>query len=43
MTLELYFARQILQSDTIAFEIYIKDRTLLESNVVKTPLFIIKR
>lgn len=43
MTLELYFARQALQSDTIAFEIYIKDRTLLESNVITTPLFVIKR
>lgn len=43
MTLELYLARQFLQSDTIAFEIYIKDRTLLESNVISTPLFIIKR
>jgi len=42
-TIELYFARQVLQSDTIAFEIYIKDRTLLESNVVETPLFVIKR
>jgi len=43
MTIELYFARQILKSDTIAFDIYIKDRTLLESNVVETPLFVIKR
>jgi len=43
MYLELYFARQLLQSDTIAFEIYIKDRTLLKSNVVETPLFVIKR
>lgn len=43
MTLALYFARQALQSDTIAFEIYIKDRTLYESNVVETPLFIIKK
>jgi hypothetical protein len=43
MSLELYFARNMLQTDTIAFEIYIKDRTLLESNVVETPLFIIKR
>jgi len=42
-TLELYFARQMLQSDTIAFEIYIKDRTLLESNVIQTPMFIIKK
>jgi hypothetical protein len=43
MTLELYFARQMLKSDTIAFEIYIKDRDLNKSNVVKTPLFIIKK
>jgi hypothetical protein len=43
MYLELYFARQILQSDTVAFEIYIKDRTLLESNVIETPLFVLKR
>lgn len=43
MTLALYFARQALQSDTIAFEIYIKDRTLLESNVIETPLFVIKK
>jgi hypothetical protein len=42
-TLELYFARQMLQSDTIAFEIYIKDRTLLESNVIQTPMFVIKK
>ena len=43
MTLELYFARQLLQSDTIAFEIYIKDRDLNKSNVVETPMFIIKK
>jgi len=43
MTLQLYFARQILQSDTIAFEIYIKDRALNSSNVVQTPLFVIKK
>ena len=42
-TIELYFARQLLQSDTIAFEIYIKDRDLNASNVVETPLFVIKR
>jgi hypothetical protein len=40
---EIYFARQLLQSDTLALEIYIKDRTLLESNVVMTPMFVIKR
>jgi hypothetical protein len=43
MYLELYFARQALQSDTIAFEIYIKDRALNESNVINTPMFLIKR
>ena len=43
MYLELYFARQILQSDTIAFEIFIKDRDLNKSNVIKTPMFLIKR
>ena len=43
MYLELYFARQILDSDTVAFEIYIKDRDLNTSNVVETPLFILKR
>ena len=42
-TIELYFARQLLQSDTIAFEIYIKDRDLNASTVVETPLFVIKR
>jgi hypothetical protein len=43
MSLQLYFARRILKSDTIAFEIYIKDRDLNNSNVVNTPLFVIKR
>lgn len=43
MYLELYFARQILKSDTIAFEIYIVDRDLNNSNVIETPLFIIKK
>ncbi len=43
MTLELYFARQILLSDTIAFEIYIKDRALNESNKIETPMFIIRK
>jgi hypothetical protein len=43
MYLELYFARQILKSDTIAFEIYIRDRDLNNSNVVETPLFLIQR
>jgi len=43
MYLELSFARQILKSDTIAFEIYIRDRDLNNSNVVETPLFLIER
>jgi hypothetical protein len=43
MSLEIYFARQLLQSNTIAFEIYIKDRALNKSNVITTPLFIIKK
>jgi len=43
MYLELYFARQVLLSDTVAFEIFIKDRDLNESNVVETPMFILKR
>jgi hypothetical protein len=43
MYLELYFARQILKSDTIAFEIYIRDRDLNNSNVIETPLFLIER
>lgn len=42
-TLQLYFARQFLLSDTVAFEIYIKDRDLNESNVVQTPWFLLSR
>jgi hypothetical protein len=41
--IELYFARQILKSDTIAFDIYIVDRDLNKSNVIETPLFIIQK
>ncbi|MEI6060343.1 MAG: hypothetical protein WCR72_06515 [Bacteroidota bacterium] len=43
MALQLYFARQLLLTDTIAFEIYIKDRALNESNLVETPMFIISK
>jgi hypothetical protein len=43
MNLELYFARNLLQSDTVAFEIYIKDRALHSSNVVESPFYILKR
>lgn len=42
-TLELYFARQILKSDIISFEIYIEDRDFNKSNVVTTPQFVIKK
>lgn len=42
MTLELYFASQILKSDVIGFEIYIKDRGQNKSNVVTSPSFKIK-
>jgi len=42
-TLELYFASQALQSDIIAFEIYIKDRALNKSNVIITPSYKIRK
>jgi hypothetical protein len=41
--LDLYYAWPVLGSDTIAFEVYIKDRALHSSNVVETPLFIISK
>jgi hypothetical protein len=41
MTIDLYFA--ILQSNTINFEIYIKDRALNQSNIVTTPRLEITR
>lgn len=43
MNIELYFARQALKSDTISFQVYIKDRALHQSNVVQSPMFIIKK
>jgi hypothetical protein len=43
MMIQLYFASQILVSDTIAFEIYIQDRDLNKSNVIKTPLLPVSR
>lgn len=43
MQLDLYLARQALLSDTIAFQIYIMDQALNKSNVIDTPLFIIKK
>lgn len=42
-TLELYQAWPFLSSDTIGFEIFIKDRALNISNVVQSPLYIIRR
>lgn len=42
-TLELYQAWAFLSSDTIGFEIFIKDRALNVSNVVQSPLYIIRR
>lgn len=38
--IELYYMRQALKSDTIAFEVYIQDRALHSSNVVRTPWFL---
>lgn len=43
MLLELYYAWSVLKSDTIAFEIYIKDRALHSSNMVRSPLYIISK
>jgi hypothetical protein len=42
-TLELYQAWSALSSDTIGFEIYVKDRALNVSNIVQSPLYILKR
>jgi len=41
--IQLTYARFLLQSDTIAFDVYIKDRALHQSNVVRTPLFLIAK
>jgi hypothetical protein len=43
MELELYYAWPALESDTISFEVYIRDRALHSSNIVQTPLFIISK
>lgn len=42
-TLELYLAWPFLSSDTIGFEVFIKDRALNISNVVESPLYVIKK
>lgn len=39
---ELYQMVPFLESDTIAFEIYILDRALHQSNVIMTPLFVLE-
>jgi hypothetical protein len=41
--LGLTYAWAALGSDTIGFEVYIKDRALHSSNIVQTPLFIISK
>ena len=41
--LQLTYARLMLQSDTIAFDVFIRDRALHQSNVVRTPLFLIAK
>jgi len=43
MELQLYYAWPVLESDTIGFEVYIKDRALHTSNVIQTPLYIISK
>jgi hypothetical protein len=43
IVIQLTYARLMLQSDTIAFEVYIKDRALHQSNTVQTPLFLIRK
>jgi len=43
MYLEMYYAFMALQSDTIAFEVYIQDRALNKSNVLRTPPFLVNR
>ncbi len=41
--LELYYAWPLLESDTIGFEVFIKDRAQHISNIIQTPLFIIRK
>jgi hypothetical protein len=41
--LQLFYAWTALESDTIGFEIYIKDRALHSSNVIQTPIFVISK
>lgn len=43
MMIEIYFARPILISDTIAFDLYLMDRALHKSNIVSSPLLPIRK
>lgn len=43
MFLEMYYAYMALKSDTISFEVYIQDRALNRSNVLQTPVYLVKR
>ena len=38
LMIQMFYARPKVLSDTIAFEIYIMDRALHQSNVIKSPL-----
>jgi hypothetical protein len=41
--IQLFYAWALLGSDTIRFDVYIKDRALHSSNTVRTPAFIIQK
>lgn len=43
MMIELYFARPVLVSDTIAFDLYLMDRALHKSNIVSSPLLTVRK
>jgi len=43
MMIEIYFARPILKSDTIAFDVYLMDRALHKSNTVSSPLLPVRK
>jgi hypothetical protein len=43
MTIQLYYMGELLQSNTIGFEIYIQDRDLNKSNTITTNNFTIRR
>jgi hypothetical protein len=43
LMIEMYFAAPELSSDTIAFDLYILDRALHKSNVVSSPLYLVRK